>query len=57
MGIFTKGSTNLQEGTERFENFGVELKTGEENRDAFSERTWGCGGDLLDNSGGIDVRD
>ena len=34
---FTVGSANLQQDTERFENFGVALNTGEEICDAFGE--------------------
>ena len=52
---FTEGSANLQEGTKRFENFGVGLNIGEENCDAFSERMGLSGGDLLDNGKGIDI--
>ena len=46
---FTEGSANLQDGTERSENFGVGLNKGEDISDEFSEKMRRSGGYLLDN--------
>ena len=54
---FTEGSANFQEGTERLENFGVGLNTGEDISDGFGKRVRWSGEYLFDNSGGIGIVD
>ena len=54
---FAEGAANLQEGTERSENLGVGLNTGEEICYVFGERMRRSGGYLLNNGGGIGIGD
>ena len=54
---FTECSANLQESTERLENFGVGVNTGEDIIDEFGERIRRSGRYFLDNCGGIGIGD
>ena len=54
---FTECFANLQEGTERLENFGVGVNTGEDISDEFGERMRWSGRYFLDNGGGIGIGD
>ena len=54
---FTECSANFQESTERAENFGVGVNTGDDIIDEFGERMRQSDGDFLDNGGGISIGD
>ena len=54
---FTEFSANLQESTERSENFGVGLNMGDDISDEFGERMRRSSGYFLDNGGGVGIGD